>query len=188
MKRIFAAIKIAPSDEFLDVFRKIKSALKNEKIKWVEEHNMHLTLKFFGETDEEQIPMISKAIQLSVATSQRFKMEVAHTGVFGSTYKPRVIWFGIHAGEQLQHLYMTMTERLLLVGIEPDRQNFVPHLTIGRVKYIGDKNYFQKVINRYSHMHVQETQVHEVLLMESVLTSRGPEYSVLERYPLHDKK
>ena len=52
MKRLFVAIKITPNDEFLKIFQELKQDLKHEKIRWVETRNLHLTLKFFGETCE----------------------------------------------------------------------------------------------------------------------------------------
>ena len=56
MKRLFAAIKIHPSARFISVLNAISASLSHERIKWVEPENMHLTLKFFGETAENKIP------------------------------------------------------------------------------------------------------------------------------------
>ena len=52
MKRLFVALKINPDQNFLEVYDKLKSSLRHEKIKWVEMQNLHLTLKFFGDTDD----------------------------------------------------------------------------------------------------------------------------------------
>ena len=50
MQRIFAAIKIVPDEELSKLIKRLQTALANEKIKWVEPWNLHITLKFFGET------------------------------------------------------------------------------------------------------------------------------------------
>ena len=84
MKRLFAAIKIHPSAEYIKLFNDISSSLRHERIKWVEPDNIHLTLKFFGETDETKIPAIIQAIEKSVALSKPFTLKIAHTGIFGS--------------------------------------------------------------------------------------------------------
>ncbi|MFU8845056.1 MAG: 2'-5' RNA ligase family protein, partial [Bacteroidales bacterium] len=62
MKRLFAAIKVMPDEEFMRVFMTLKRDLKNEKIKWVDPENIHITLKFFGETPESKIPLINDVL------------------------------------------------------------------------------------------------------------------------------
>ena len=63
MKRLFTAIKITPDQQFLDHLHVIQSQLSHEKIRWVEEHNIHITLKFFGATEEAKIPLITQILQ-----------------------------------------------------------------------------------------------------------------------------
>jgi hypothetical protein len=40
MKRIFVALKIHPSEKFLTIYDELKSACRNDKIKWVEPYNI----------------------------------------------------------------------------------------------------------------------------------------------------
>ncbi len=184
MKRLFAAIKIHPSPEFGSVVRSLTSELKHERIKWVELHNMHLTLKFFGETEESQIPAINQALSAATATVAPFTLHISRTGIFGSRYDPRVIWFGIDPEPGLQKLAENVIGNLQQAGWEPDRQNFVPHLTIGRIKEIKDKALFQQVIAGYREVNIQEQKVNELILFESILRREGPEYIALKRFPL----
>ena len=65
---------------------------------------------------------------------------------------------------------------LAKVGWEPDRQNFVPHLTIGRIKELKDKTFFQQIISKYHTVEIQEELVLEVILYESILRREGPLY------------
>ena len=72
MKRLFAALKINPDAGFLTEYRNLQAAMKYQQIKWVEERNIHITLKFFGETQESEIPAISRPLAFSAAnTTQR---------------------------------------------------------------------------------------------------------------------
>ena len=66
------------------------------------------------------------------------------------------------------------------IGWEHDRQNFVPHLTIGRIKDVPDKHLFQSIIDMHKKTWMQEIQVREFHLYESTLTREGPVYKVLE--------
>jgi 2'-5' RNA ligase len=184
MKRIFTAIKLHPSPRFLEVYHFLKENLQPERIKWVEEYNLHLTLKFFGETEEQKIPAIRKALKKAVEQSASFEMELKGTGIFGSSYNPRVIWFGIEPNPGLRQLYENEWKELDALGYVPDSQNFVPHLTIGRIKNIANKRFFQEVINLYQNDFLQTEHVKELILFESILRQEGPVYKIIESFPL----
>lgn len=176
MKRLFAAIKIHPSPRYISLFNEISSSLRHERIKWVEPENTHLTLKFFGETDETKIPAIRQSIETAVAQAKPFSLKIANTGIFGSRYDPKVIWFGIEKNSELEDLVQNIFTELSKCGWEKDRQNFVPHLTIGRIKELKDKPLFQKIIGKYNIMEIQEEKVTEIILYESILRREGPLY------------
>ena len=176
MKRLFAAIKIHPTAEYLRIYNEITASLRHERIKWVEPENMHLTLKFFGETDEKQIPAIQHVLENATEKSQPFTLNLANTGIFGSHYDPKVIWFGIEKQPELELLSKNIFTGLETIGWQADRQNFVPHLTIGRIKELKDKSLFQKIISKYNTVKIQEEKVTEITLYESILRREGPLY------------
>ena len=176
MKRLFAAIKIHPSPKYISTFNELTTSLKHERIKWVEPENMHLTLKFFGETEENKIADIQLALSNAVSKSRTFTLKFSDTGIFGSRYDPRVVWFGINKSPELEMLSKNIITELAKVGWEPDRQNFVPHLTIGRIKELKDKTFFQQIISKYHTVEIQEELVLEVILYESILRREGPLY------------
>ncbi|MCB2221523.1 MAG: RNA 2',3'-cyclic phosphodiesterase [Bacteroidetes bacterium] len=180
MKRLFAAIKIIPDDVFLELFYKMKRQLKDEKIKWVDPGNVHITLKFFGETDEEKIPEIIDVMNKTSQHSNPFSISIKNVGLFGSTYKPRVIWFGIEENKELLNLGHTLLEKFEGIGFQRDRQNFRPHLTIGRIKYIEDKKRLNDILQPLKDYPIQKSDVHEMFLFESILKPTGPEYRVIE--------
>jgi len=176
MKRLFAAIKIHPSARYISLFNEITSSLRHERIKWVEPSSMHLTLKFFGETDETRIPEIIQALDEAIAKSKPFTLKIANTGIFGSRYDPKIIWFGIEQQAGLEILVKNIFTGLEKCGWQPDRQNFVPHLTIGRIKGLKDKPLFQQIISKYNTVTIQEENVTEIILYESILRPEGPLY------------
>jgi 2'-5' RNA ligase len=176
MKRLFAAIKIHPSPRYISLFNEITLSLRHERIKWVEPSNMHLTLKFFGETDEAKIPAICQALESAVALSKPFTLKISNTGIFGSRYDPKVLWFGIENQNELEELARNIFTELAKYGWEQDRQNFVPHLTIGRIKELKDKPLFQKNISKYTSVEIQDENVTEIILYQSILRREGPLY------------
>ena len=184
MKRLFVAVRIHPSDEFLKTYNSLKSGLRFARITWVKPESIHVTLKFFGETMENRIPDISKVLHEVARRHQPFTSELVNVGIFGSSYNPKVIWFGMENAEPLKELGGDVLQAVEAIGWGHDRQNFVPHLTIGRIKDIPDKNLFQSVIDEHKKTWMQEIQVREFHVYESILLREGPVYKVLETYKL----
>ncbi|GAB1404574.1 MAG: RNA 2',3'-cyclic phosphodiesterase [Lentimicrobiaceae bacterium] len=181
-KRLFAAINIQPNETFADLYHNLRQILGIHIIKWVDLSHIHITLKFFGETPETEIPAIIEALQSSVAGIQPFELNIRRTGIFGSKYNPRVIWFGIDPNTMFLKLNEHVNAALEEVGFISDRQNFVPHLTVGRVKEIRDKNHFQEVLAAFKDFNFQQSMVKEFHLFESILQREGPQYQVIETF------
>jgi 2'-5' RNA ligase len=97
-----------------------------------------------------------------------------------------VIWFGIQNSEPLKKLGLDVVKSVEAIGWEADRQNFVPHLTIGRIKQVPDKHLFQRMIDEHKKTRMQEIRVSEFHLYESTLSRTGPIYNVLETYSLKE--
>ena len=184
MKRLFAAVKIHPSPEFLKTYNSLRSGLKFCRITWVKPESIHVTLKFFGETEEKKIPEISRVLKEAASRHEPFSCELVNVGIFGSSYSPKVIWFGIDKPEPLKKLGTDVLQSVERIGWEADRQNFVPHLTIGRIKDVPDKQLFQKMIDMHKTDRLQEFSVSVFNLYESILLKDGPLYKVVESYRL----
>jgi 2'-5' RNA ligase len=109
-----------------------------------------------------------------------FSISIKNTSIFGSAYKPRVIWFGIEENKELLDLGHTLLEKIEDIGFRRDRQNFRPHLTIGRIKYIEDKKRLNDILHLHQDYPIQKSDVLEMFLFESILKPSGPEYHVIE--------
>ncbi|MFA6999005.1 MAG: RNA 2',3'-cyclic phosphodiesterase [Victivallaceae bacterium] len=187
MKRIFTSVKIVPDANFSSIYNQLKVALRHDRINWVPLHNMHLTLKFFGEVHDEQVEAIDEVLQQVADRHKPFEMELFSTGIFGSSYDPRVVWFGIRHSEHISALATDVLDAVVPLDFLRDRQNFRPHLTIGRVKNITDKNIFQQAIRKHSDSLIQEVKVDSFELIESKLRPQGSIYTVLASYRLEGK-
>jgi 2'-5' RNA ligase len=184
MKRLFVAIKITPQQSLLNTFYHLKKELSTEKINWVNEENLHFTLKFIGNTHTSEVKNIIEALENIAYKTQTFELEVENLGVFGSRYNPRVIWVGIKKSESLLKLSENVLSGLDVAGFKRDRQNFVPHITLGRIKYIRDKNTLRKTIDTYNTGLLQTDLVKAFYLYESILRREGPHYEVLKPFYL----
>jgi len=184
MKRLFLAIHIVPNDKFLAVYMRLKQQLKSEKIRWVEAENLHITIKFFGETSIENIEAIKNLMHLFVSKVEPFNVTIKGTRIFGSRYKPRVIWFDASDNKRLTLLASELFKELDIAGFDTGRQNFVPHLSLGRLKYVQHKRSFQKAIDTLKDVFVQEYYVQKFTLFESLLLPSSAVYKIVEEFEL----
>lgn len=182
MKRLFAAIKTTPGEHALATYYALKGELQRERINWVVPENFHITLKFFGNTPAEKIDAIDALLGPLADKYMPFQLQLAKTGVFGSRYAPRVIWFGFDREDLLKNLGDEVLDTLDRGGFARDRQNFVPHLTIARIKEISNKKLFQAAIERKAHFEPDTITVQEMILYESILKKEGPVYLPLRTY------
>ena len=184
MKRLFVAIKIEADENFLKLYWNLRNSLKHEKIKWVEEENLHLTLKFFDKIYDEKIDPICELIDNSVIDCDSFELQLENVGIFGSSYNPKVIWYGIKQSSELKFLHKKIIENLKTIGYYPDRQNFVPHLTVARIRKLNDKKIFQRIIDKQKNGFIQKAEVKKLYLFESILQRKEPIYNVIKEFPL----
>ncbi|MFH0956463.1 MAG: RNA 2',3'-cyclic phosphodiesterase, partial [Candidatus Aenigmatarchaeota archaeon] len=101
------------------------------KVKWVEEENIHLTLKFLGEVPDRDVPAIRGA--LAKVNFQTLVCRISGFGAFPDEERPRVIWAGLEPGKVIAGLHEEVESALAGLGFPKDR-DFAPHVTIGRVR------------------------------------------------------
>jgi RNA 2',3'-cyclic 3'-phosphodiesterase len=184
MKRIFIAVKIDAGAGLLDMISDMKQTLRDEKIKWTETENFHITIAFLGETVDDKVKAVSRMLKDVSEGSGAFEMLIKGAGVFKSFNDPRVLWTTIEPSEKLTGLYGAVMPGLRNIGIELEERAFRPHLTLGRIKRINDIDRFKILIMKYMNTELQRQHVNEVILYESVLFQSGPVYKPLAKYSL----
>lgn len=185
MKRTFIAIKIPLTKNASELINEIKFELKEERIKWVESWNLHITLFFIGDTEENMIDEIGKSLSEKLENISPFNLKCENLGVFKNTLNPKALWIGIHESESLNGLKLAVNEALSMLGFSTEERLFKPHLTIGRTKFLNDKNRIKKLIEEYKDVVFQNLQIDKVSFYESILTPKGPIYKVLREFQLN---
>ena len=155
-------------------------------VKWVEPDNIHLTLLFLGEVDDRDIIEVCRAVASCCAERSAFALEVKTVGAFPNLRRPRTLWVGVGDGTQeLIALHDALEQTLLDLGCyRHEERAYTPHITLGRSPSERTDDRLVQAMTRQLAWHGGQTQVREVLVMSSQLTSRGPTYSVLSRAPL----
>jgi 2'-5' RNA ligase len=184
MKRIFIAVKVDADESFLSLISTFKSRLGDESIKWVSIDNIHITLAFLGDTEDEQITILSKMLMSKCDGSGKFEILIKGAGVFKSLNDPRIIWTGIEPSEKLSHLNGLIKIGLTEMGIRMEERPFKPHLTLGRIKLLKPGNNLKEVIEKFRETEIQKVPVNEVILYESILLVSGPVYKPIGKFML----
>jgi 2'-5' RNA ligase len=185
IKRLFIAIPLPDTDPLRGLLDQLKHQLATEKINWVKLQNLHLTIKFLGPVRTALIPQIISTTQDCVSQHKSFTLDFNKTGIFGSRYDPKVLWLGTKTPpDELFSLTENLLNQLDSIGFKRDRQNFVPHLTLGRIKQLKQKPHFQQVVQSIPQQSYLKTTIKEVRLYESILHKSGPEYFIVERFGL----
>jgi len=149
-------------------------------VKWVEQENLHLTVKFLGEAPDILVPDITAKVQEALAGLQPFELLLQGTGTFGRP--PRVIWVGVGGDlEALRKVWDRVEDALAPAGFPRETRGFKPHLTLGRVREGRKVRLPDETVGMDGSA---AFTVASVDLMRSVLTPRGPVYSVLFRVAL----
>lgn len=182
MERVRTFTAIALNDEV----RKNLVSLQRElsaggaKVKWVEEENLHLTMKFLGDVDMSLIGEIGQVLQDSVAGFEPFTFTVCGAGAFPGTASARIVWVGATGSvETLTKIYNHLNENLARFGVARENRRYVPHITLGRVKSPSKGRELTELIKKNSEKVFGDVDASEILLMMSELSSSGPKYSIL---------
>ena len=187
MKRLFLAIPIVTENNgFVPLLNDLKKTLAHEdRINWVNPKNIHLTLKFIGETPPQDEPKIIDAVTKMIENHSGFTMDFNVTGIFGSRYAPRVLWLGMQqTPEELLNLEEDVLSAFDCIGYQRDRQNFVPHITLGRIKDLCEKQYFWKVVKAIEQKSYIRQEVNEIILFQSILRPDGAVYKMVKKWEL----
>ena len=180
--RLFLAIKIEPSDKYLQTIEALKHKLRFDKISWSKPEMAHLTFKYFGRTPDKRLKQIDKYLQIASKNVEPFQLNINKIGAFGSSYRPSVLWFGVEEEKLLKSVHHKLFFQLKFAGYTPDRGHFVPHITIARIHKTTDKSWFWKSVEEYQTEWIQQVEVKEMHLFNSIDSPRGVIHKLINTY------
>jgi len=186
MKSVRCFIAIEFSAEIKQQLSELKESLAESvpdgAVRWVKPANIHLTLKFLGDTDVAKVDLVGEQLEETATVHLPLVIQLGRLGCFPNPRKPRVVWVGVDGGSTLQDIQGAVEDSLVPLGWPAESRKYHPHLTLGRVK-----NQQQVVTARYPWGEQRVTgrqQVDELCLIESDLRPSGPVYTVRRRAKL----
>lgn len=180
--RLFFAVEVPDGmrkriDELLAAERR-----KGLPVKWVKFENLHITLKFLGETSEEKRRRITPVVEKIAGKHTDFQLNLENFGCFPDIRNPRVVWIGVGQGaDELKTIAGDLEEELVHFGFKKERR-FHAHLTIGRVKKRCKLD--DLIAGEFK---TDPFRIKEFVLFKSTLTPEGPVYEILQKFTLKQK-
>ncbi len=183
IKRLFIAIDLPQGAR-----KKIKDAtgisfsgLKG--IKPIPEKNIHITIKFLGNTELKKIADIKENIKKAVADIRPFNFNIKkRLGAFPNPYRARVVFAEIEdSANNMEKIFNKIEEKLKDLKIKKEKRKFIPHATVARLK---KRKNISGILEKVEVEGIPEIYCDKVLLYESVLKPSGAEYFVIGEFKL----
>ena len=174
---------VKPPEEVLDAVAAAVEPARSVRVglRWEQRERYHLTLQFLGPV--RKLAPVVEGLASAVGDRTAFSFQLGGAGAFPKPGRARVVWMGSAVGgPDLVGLATAVADGLAPHGYEPDRKEFHPHLTLARLK--APDNVAGVLAAVGSEPVGEPFTVGEVVLFQSQLSSKGPTYSVLERFPL----
>jgi 2'-5' RNA ligase len=180
--RAFIAIELSPEiqDKLKEVIIQNKRQLDNFPIRWVPGDNIHLTLKFLGDVSIASLDLLTDTLKTECSHHPPFEISVGESGAYPRTNRPRVLWVGVKAPQELYILQKGIEAQMEKLGYARESRPFSPHLTLGRVKSYtstSDLNKITMVIESNKVGFLGAKRVKDVILFKSDLKPSGAEYT-----------
>lgn len=151
--------------------------------RWVPPSNVHLTLRFLGETSADVAQRIGKRLEEELVSRAAFVLKFRGVGAFPSARRPRVLWIGtLEAPRELFRLQSVVEEAARVEGFSPETRPFEPHLTIARFR--RPERGLERVLASIGQPSFGEMRVSELVCFESRLCPSGASYSPLARFEI----
>lgn len=179
--RLFTGLDLPP-----DVVRNLERLLDDlrpaARIHWSPPANLHITTKFIGEWPEARLPELIAALD-AVPSRDSLQIDIRRLGFFPNPRSPRVFWCGIDA-PGLSALAADTDRATAALGIESEKREFSPHLTLARIKEPADLRALHDRIASLASLDFGRFEAGSFFLYLSKPGPKGSVYTKLREFPL----
>jgi 2'-5' RNA ligase len=179
MIRAFFAIKIPLTPQLRRTYARFSEL--GDRFRPVAVDGLHVTLKFLGDTAEDQLPAICSAAKGIVERLPPLVLSLKGLGAFPHERRPAVVWVGFATAEPLCRIAGDLDRGLAALGYPPEGKAFQPHLTVLRVNSRPPEELFA-VLAENTQTDFGTIRIERVELFQSELGRRGPRYTSLASF------
>ena len=177
--RAFIAVEVPA--EIRNGLARLQSQLAQARadVKWTEEENLHITMRFLGEITDEQRQKMEALLQGVAAQVNAMPVELTSLGAFPSMTSPRVLWVGVGEGQETLQTIAEEIERGLVAADHP----FAAHITLGRVRSPRNRAQLVTAAQHLTWTPPAPFVATHLTLFHSTLTPSGSIYTPLAKFP-----
>lgn len=182
--RTFIALELP--EELKTSLGRLQAALRDlvPGVKWVRPENMHLTLKFLGDTSPGRVAPVASVLERLAAGRAPFFFDAAGIGAFPNCRNPKVLWAGLQAGQSLNLFYGELEAALADLGFAREARPFAPHLTLGRLRDGRARKALAGLLEQYGSERFGRFAADRIVFFKSDLRPSGPVYEALKSITL----
>ena len=150
---------------------------------WTPPEQLHLTLRFLGDTDETLVAALSAA--LARVRVEAFVLPLEGLGVFPPRGPAHVLWAGVgHGHPRLFQLRQQIDDALLALGLSVDLRMFHPHVTLARVKREASPAALAQFLKQHREFASAPFRAEAFNLYASELRPTGAVHTLQQGFPL----
>ncbi len=187
-QRIFIAINLP--EEIKKELSSFQEKWPELPLRWIKPENLHITLVFLGNINDEELPEIIKVAKEAVSCHQPFSITLNRI-IYGPPGKaPRMIWIEGEKSEALGKLQKRMENALLggaLSNFTSENRAYSLHITLARIRQWEFRQIEPEEKPEVNEEINLTFEVNSIEVMESRLKSGGAEYIILETCPLRER-
>jgi 2'-5' RNA ligase len=179
--RLFIAIEIpqAIRSTFASLLKEFRAVAP--QVKWVRAENLHVTLKFLGETESAKLGALQNVLS-GIHSTEPVNLDFRGLGFFPNEKRPRVFWAGMEASASLKTLAADIDQAVHRLGFPLEERPFTPHLTLARFQPPGIPPKLLQAIQEKGTQAFGSLRTGEIHLIESRLKPTGAEYTTLQTF------
>jgi 2'-5' RNA ligase len=175
--RLFIAIELPENVKRL--LYKLRTDIQGAR--WLPMEQLHLTLSFLGEVDEETAKKLIR--DLSAIKAPAFDLRFCNPGCFPNRRQARVLWVGLEPEPLLSNLASLVQKTVLSCNIPQEERPFSAHVTLARLKAPGSREVAAFLDQPQRHK-IPPVSVREFILFQSRLTPNGAVHTPLKNFTL----
>lgn len=152
-------------------------------VKWTEEANLHVTMRFLGEITDQQRQDLEETLHGVASHHHATTVQLAGVGAFPSIASPRVLWVGVGAGKDvLTTIAGEVEQGVVSLGLPREEHPFSAHVTLGRVRSSKHRAALVAAMRALTWTPPPPFTATHLTLFQSILTSSGPVYTSRSRF------
>ena len=175
MYRLFVAIR--PPETVRELLLDLMEGMPG--MRWQEDDQFHLTLRFIGEVERPVAEDIAAALKF--IRFDRFSIALDGVGKFEKR-RNGALWAGVQPKDSLRSLAAKVERACQSAGLEPEQRAYHPHITLARWK--GRAPGLDRFLELHAGLSSDAWEVGEFILYESRLGRDGAHYEPVESFRL----